>query len=86
MSKNMTAKNQKFMTNISEKIQGRPRKVPRRSQDYLQSSGEKYFSIKFHHFRAKYFSSFQNFPPHVPDTVTTKFEKPVQIWLIFHNL
>ena len=35
----------------------------------VQSFNEKYFSTKFHHFRAKYFSSFRNFPSLVLDTV-----------------
>ena len=51
------------------KISGRPRDCPR---VILQSSGEKHFSTKFHHFCAKYFSSFRNFAPAVLDTVTTE--------------
>ena len=45
------------------------------SQNTGQSSCEEYFSTKFHHFCAKYFSSFQNFPPLVLDTVTTEFDE-----------
>ena len=51
-------------------VSGRPRECPR---VILQSSGAKYFSTKFHHFRAKYFSSFRNFPRTVLDTVTTEW-------------
>ena len=55
------------------------RKVPERPHEgpwtIVQSFGEKYFSTKFHHFCAKYFSSFQNFASIVLDTVTTKFDE-----------
>ena len=51
------------------------RKVPERTHEgpktVVQSSGEKYFSTKIHHFRAKYFSSFRNFPPLVLDFFST---------------
>ena len=40
----------------------------------VQLSCEKYFPIKFQNFRAKYFSSNQNFPSIVLDTVITKFD------------
>ena len=47
-------------------VPGRPHEGPK---TVVQSSGKKYFSAKFHHFCAKYFSSFRNFPPTVLDTV-----------------
>ena len=41
----------------------------------VQSPSEKYSSARFHHFCAKYFSSFQNFAAAVLDTVTTELNE-----------
>ena len=57
--------NQYFIKTVRE-IPGRPHECPK---TVVQSSGEKYFSTKFHHFCVKYFSSFRNFPSVVLDTV-----------------
>ena len=62
---------QYFIKTVRE-VPVRPHEGPK---TVVQSSGEKYFSTKFHHFRAKYFSSFRNFAPTVLDTVTTKFDE-----------
>ena len=60
------------------------RAVPERHQEspwtIVQSSCEKYFSTKFHHFCAKYFSSFEMFAPllvlrSVPGFFYPRFEK-----------
>ena len=52
---------------VSETLMKTVRKIPERPHDdpmtIVRSSGEKHFSTKFHHFGAKYFSSFRNFPP-----------------------
>ena len=46
-----------------------------RRRTIVKSSGETYFPTKFHHFGAKYFSSFRNFPGRILDTVTTEFDE-----------
>ena len=52
-----------------------PKELPRRPQKdpgpIVQSSGGKYFSTKFYHFRASYFSTFRIFPATVLETVTS---------------
>ena len=55
-----------FMETVRN-IPGRPHD---RSRIILQTSGEKYFSTKFHIFCVKYFSSFRNVAGSVLDTVS----------------
>ena len=50
-----------------------------------QSSCEKYYSITFHHFRTKYFSSNQNFPALVLDIVTTEWAHSLHDLLNTHR-
>ena len=63
-------------------ISGRPHEGPK---TIAQSSGEKYFSTKFHHFCAKYFSLFRNFPSAVLDTVTTDWAHTLHEHLNTHT-
>ena len=48
--------------------QGGPRPI-------VNSFGGEYFSTKFHHFRAKYFSSFRKFAGRILDTLATNFDE-----------
>ena len=72
----------KYSIKIVRDVPGRPRECPR---IILQSSGEKHFSTKFHHFCAKYFSSFRNFPGTVLDTVTTDWAHTLHEHLNTHR-
>ena len=58
--------NKQYFMKTAREVPERPREDPRAM---VLCSGEKYFSYRFHHFRAKYFSSSRNFPPLVLDTV-----------------
>ena len=62
----------KYSIKIVRNVPGGPSECPR---IIVKSSDEKYFSNKFHHFRAKYFSSFENFSVQILYTVTTECDE-----------
>ena len=86
LPKILSTRSRKIMTSISLNYQEGAGKASRGSQYIVQSFGETYFSMKFHHFCAKYFSRFRNFPTIVLDTVTSVKAHTLQKYYYICNL